>query len=171
MKRHEFFDMSTMQVPLLSSVQMHWICPLYQLSACWAQQVERIWTLCWEVLSGVESCWVKCETGQTFCSTWLNISFVSRSSMCGSTKSSAFAEQRSTCWAYASAVPSVSEDSQPWFNMSLGENFGMLNMLSHCWGYLNTLLNSISTNTQQVESLHSGQIQCIFTLLKLLNCT
>ena len=54
---------------LLSRVQMHWICPLYKLSTCWAQQVERIWTPCWEVLSGVESCWVKFETGQTFRST------------------------------------------------------------------------------------------------------
>ena len=34
---------------------MHWICPLYKLSTCWAQQVERIWTPCWEVLSLVES--------------------------------------------------------------------------------------------------------------------
>ena len=82
-----------------SRVQMHWICPLYKLSTCWAQQVERIWTLCWEVLSDVESCWVKFETGQTFSSTRLNIFFVSRSSIRGLTKSSAFAQQRSTCWA------------------------------------------------------------------------
>ena len=34
---------------------MHWIYPLYKLSTCWAQQVERIWTPCWEVLSGVAS--------------------------------------------------------------------------------------------------------------------
>ena len=37
---------------------MHWICPLYKLSTCWAQQVERIWTPCWEMLSGVERFWV-----------------------------------------------------------------------------------------------------------------
>ena len=84
---------------LLSRVQMHWICPLCKLSTCWAQQVERIWTPCWEVLSGDESCWFKFETGQTFSSTPLNILLVSRSSMRGSTKSSAFAQQRSTCWA------------------------------------------------------------------------
>ena len=38
---------------------MHWICPLYKLSTCWAQQVERIWTpsveKCWAVLCLVES--------------------------------------------------------------------------------------------------------------------
>ena len=96
----------------LSRVQMHWIHPLYKLSTCWAQQVERIWTPCWEVLSGVESCWVKFETGQTFRSTRLNISFVSRSSMFGSTKSNAFAQQRSTCWAHARAVPSISKNFQ-----------------------------------------------------------
>ena len=127
----------------LSHVQMHWICPLYKLSTCWAQQVERIWTTCWEVLSSVESCWVKFETGQTLNSTRLNIFFVSRSSMRGSTKSSAFAQQRSTCWAQARAVPSVSKDSQPWWiNMSLCEILGLLNMLSHCWDHLNTALNN-----------------------------
>ena len=30
--------------------------------------------------------------------------------MCGSTKSSAFAQQRSTCWAHARAVPSISKN-------------------------------------------------------------
>ena len=89
---------------------MHWICPLYKLSTCWAQQVERIWTPCWEVLSGVESCWVKFETGQTFRWTLLGISFVSRSFMRGSTQSSGFAQQRSTCWAHARAVCSVSKN-------------------------------------------------------------
>ena len=116
----------------LSCVQMHWICPQHKLSTCWAQQVERIWTPCWEVFNGVESCWFKFETGQTFSSTRLNIFLVSRSSMRGSTKSSAFAQQRSTCWAYARAVPSVSKDSQPWVNMSLCEIFGLLNMLRGC---------------------------------------
>ena len=66
---------------LLSRVQMQWICPPCKLATCWAQQVERIWTPCWEVLSGVESCWFKFETGQTLRSTRLNISFVSRSPM------------------------------------------------------------------------------------------
>ena len=83
----------------LGRMQMHWICPLCKLSTSWAQQVERIWTPCWEVLSGDESCWFKFETGQTFSSTPLNILLVSRSSMRGSTKSSAFAQQRSICWA------------------------------------------------------------------------
>ena len=54
-------------------------------------------------------------------------------------------------------------DSQPWFNMSF---CGMHNMLSHCYGHLNTPLNNTSTNTQLVESLYSGQIQCICTRLK-----
>ena len=62
------------------------------------------------MLRGVERCWVKFETGQTFRSTRLNISFVSRSFMCGSTKSSAFAQQRSTCWAHGRAVPSISKN-------------------------------------------------------------
>ena len=115
------------------------------------------------LLRGVESCWVKSEAGQTFRSRRLNISFVSRSFMCGSTKSSAFAQQRSACLAHARAVPSVSKDSQPWFNIRLCEIFGLLNMLSHCWGHLNTALNSTSTNTQHVETLYSGQIQCICT--------
>ena len=35
-------------------------------------------------------------------------------------------------------------------------------MLSH----LNTALNNTSTNAQHVESLYSGQIQCICTRLK-----
>ena len=58
-------------------------------------------------------------------------------------------------------------DSQPWFNMSLCEIFGMLNKLCNCWGHLNTPLdnNSTSTNTQHVESLDSRQIQCIYTRL------
>ena len=51
------------------------------------------------------------------------------------------------------------------FNMSLCEIFGMLNMLSHCWGHLNTPLDNTSTNNQHVESLSSGQIQCICTRL------
>ena len=147
----------------LSRVQMHWICPLYKLSTFWAQQVERIRAPCWEVLSGVESCWGKFETGQTFRSTRLNISFVSQPSMRGSTKSSAFAQQRSTCWAHARPVPSVSKNSQPWFSMSLCEIIGLLNMLSNCWGHLNTALSNTSANTQHVESLYSGQIQCICT--------
>ena len=155
-----FSSASPRQNDILSIVD--WICPLHKLST-WAQQVQRIWTPCWEVSSGVESCCVKFETGQTFRSTRLNISFVSRSSMCGSTKSSAFAQQRSTSWAHARAVPSVSKDSQPRFSMSLYEIFGLLNMLSHCWGHLNTELNNTSTSTQHVESLHSGQIQCICT--------
>ena len=206
---------------------MHWICPLYKLSTCWAQ-----WTPCWEVLSLVES-----NLKLVKRSTRLNISFVPRSSMCGSTKSSAFAQQCSTCWAQARAVPSESKscyssfasfpcslqcprswtlslcccsslycfnaectllfyqvvflpfcphqwvsslavepsifvfwgdeytsDSLPWFNFSLCEIFGMLNMLSHCWGHLNTPLDH--TSTQHVESLCSGQIQCICTRLK-----
>ena len=62
------------------------------------------------MLRGVERCWVKFETGQTFRSTRLNISFVSRSFMCGSTKSRAFAQQRSTCWAHGRAVPSISKN-------------------------------------------------------------
>ena len=56
-------------------------------------------------------------------------------------------------------------DSLPWFNLSLWEFFGMLNMLSHCWGHSNTPLDNTSTNTQHVESLYSGQIQCICTRL------
>lgn len=39
----------------LSPVQMHWIPPLYMPSTYWAQQVECIWTPCWEVLSLIES--------------------------------------------------------------------------------------------------------------------
>ena len=115
------------------------------------------------LLRAAERCWVKFETGQTFFSTRLNISFVSRSSMCDSTKSSVFAKQRSTCWAHARPVPSVSKDSQQWFNMSLCEIVGLLNMLSHFWGHLNISLNNTSTNTQHVKSLYSGQIQCICT--------
>ena len=130
---------------------MHWICPLYKLSTCWAQQVERIWTPCWEMLSDVESCWGKFETGQTFRSTLLNISFVSQPSMRGSAKSSAFAQQRSTRWAHARPVPSVSKDSQPWFSLSLCEIFGLLNMLSNCWGHLNTALNKHSTCWELVQ--------------------
>ena len=57
------------------------------------------------------------------------------------------------------------QDSRPWFNMSLCEIFRMLNMLSQCWGHLNTLLNNTLTNTQHVESLFSVQIQCICTRL------
>ena len=117
---------------------MHWICPLYKLSTSWAFFNT--------VLRGVESCWVKFKTDQIFCSTRLNISFVLRSSMRDSTKSSAFAQQRSTCWAHARTVPSVSKDSQPWFSMSLCEIFGLLNMLSNSWGHLNTALNNTSTN-------------------------
>ena len=62
------------------------------------------------MLRGVERCWVKFETGQTIRSTRLNISFVSRSTMRGSTKSSAFAQKRSTCWSDARAVPSISKN-------------------------------------------------------------
>ena len=56
-------------------------------------------------------------------------------------------------------------DSQPWLYMGLCEIFRMLNMSSHCWGHLNTPLDNTSTNTQHVESLYSGQIQCICTRL------
>ena len=59
------------------------------------------------LLRGVESCWVKFETSQTFRSTRLNISFVSRPPMRGSTKSSAFAQQRSTCWAHARSAQRI----------------------------------------------------------------
>ena len=177
-------------------------------------------------LRAVESCLVKF---QTFRTTRLNISFVSRSSRRGSTKSSAFAQQRPTCWAHARAVPSVhktchgsfasfpcslecprswalslcccsilycfyaeshscfttsfilpfcphqwvrllevqpsifvfwgdeyTSDSQPWFNISLCEIFGMLNMSSHCWGHLNTPLDNTSTNTQHGKNWNSG---------------
>ena len=139
---------------------MHWIFPLYKLSTCWAQQVERIWTPCWEVLSGVESCWVKFETGQTFRSTRLNISFVSQPSMRGSTKSSAFAQQRSTCWAHARPVPSVSKNSQPWFSMSLCEIFGLLNMLSNCWGHLNTAVKCTDDETSTCKACKSTFYHC-----------
>ena len=42
-------------------------------------------------------------------------------------------------------------DSQRWFNMSLCEIFGMLNMLSHCWGHLNTPLDKHSTCWELVQ--------------------
>ena len=48
--------------------------------------------------------------------------------------------------------------------MSLCEICRMLNMC-HCWGHLNTPLDNTSTNSQYVESLDSGQIQCICTWL------
>ena len=38
-------------------------------------------------------------------------------------------------------------------------------MLSHCWGLLNTPLNNNSTNNRHVESLYSGEIQCMCTML------
>ena len=97
----------------LSRVQMHWICPLYKLSTCWAQQVQRIWTLRWEVLSDVESCWVKFETGQTFSSTRLNIFFVSRSSMRSSTKSSAL-NMLSPTHAQCPAYPKIFSHDSTW---------------------------------------------------------
>ena len=55
------------------------------------------------LLRGVESCWVKFETGQTFAQHGSTFPL-----LCGSTKSSAFAQQSSTCWAHARAVSSVS---------------------------------------------------------------
>ena len=89
---------SSQTYTVLGCVQMHWICPLYKLSSCWAQQVERIWTPCWEVLSGVESLWFNKTQHR---STPLNIS------------------QQG------------------------------VQMCSICWA-------------QHVESLYSGQLQCIF---------
>ena len=47
-------------------------------------------------------------------------------------------------------MPSVSKDFQPLFSMSLCEIFGLLNMLSDCWGHLNTALNNTSTNTWEL---------------------
>ena len=68
------------------------------------------WAHLTTLLRGVERCWVKFETGQTFRSTRLKIFFVSRSSMCGLTKSCAFAQQRSThaqCPAYPLGVEHI----------------------------------------------------------------
>ena len=72
-----------------------------------------------------------------------DVELTQNSEMCSSEEEVDFsAQQRSTwTWAQARAVPSVSKDSQPWWiNMSLCEIFGLLNMLSHCWGHLNTAL-------------------------------
>ena len=55
----------------LSRVQMHWICPLYKLSTCWAQKVERIWTSCWEVLSAVIHAWL--NKVECICTATLNV--------------------------------------------------------------------------------------------------
>ena len=62
------------------------------------------------LLRSVQRCWVLLAQIWNWSNFSLNISFVSLSSMCGSTKSSEFAQQRSTCWSHARAVPSISKN-------------------------------------------------------------
>ena len=110
---------------------MDWICPLYKLSTCWGQRVERIWRRCWEVLSLVESnlklAKLFAQHGSIF-PLFRGHPCVAQQSRVHLHNSAQHAEPT------LGAVPSVSKDSQPWFNMSLCEIFGMLNMLSHRWG-------------------------------------
>ena len=117
-------------------------------------------TPCWEVSSGVETYWEKFETGQTtelthfLCFAVIHVLLNKVECIYTATLNMLSPRTRS-----AQRILR----SQPWFNMSPCEIFGLLNMLSHCWGHLKTTLNNTSTNIQHVESLYSGQIQCICT--------
>ena len=125
----------------LSIVQIHWFCPLHKLSTC-SQQIERIkehlGDRCLAVLRLVEKNLklVKQHSEHT--------SFVSRSSMCCSTKSSAFTQQRSTCWAHARAVPSVSFtlSHEPLLNLRTAQ-------------HVESLLRSFEHRAQQHLNKHS----------------
>ena len=68
---------------------------------------------------------------------------------------SAFAQQRSTCYQHVEstlgAVPSVSKDSQPWFNISLCEIFGI--ECSTCWVVVEVIWTPRSTTPQQTLNM------------------
>jgi len=135
---------------------MHWICPLYKLSTCWAQQVERIWTPCWEMLSLVEANLKLVKLFAQHCSTFP----LFRSHPCVAQQSREHlhsnAQHVEPTHAQCPAYPRILSHDSAWAFVKSSD-------CSTCWVIVEVIWTPRSTNTQRVESLYSGQIQCICT--------